>query len=66
MIELLRMIIGKPHAAGNRPDEAGARMLSQERGNFRQSLQRISSGSSVMMRSWEGVGQMMKDADDAQ
>lgn len=45
-------------------DEASVRLLQQERGEFRQSLQRLSSGSRLMM-AWEGVGQMRED-DDAQ
>lgn len=65
MMQFLRMMItGDRHPPLSDGDEAILRELQQERGEFRQSIQRVASGSRLMM-SWEGVGQMMKDVDDA-
>lgn len=62
-MEFIRlMITGERRPPMSKGDESMLRDLQQERGEFRQSIQRVASGSRLMM-TWEGVGEMMKDKD---
>lgn len=63
-----RFIVGDPKEDPEavRTREESVRQLQEERGEFRQSLQRLASQHDVMMRtglilSWEGASRMLED-----
>lgn len=63
-MELIRLIItGDRHPPVSVGDQQSLLALQQERGEFRQSIQRVASGSRLM-ESWGAVGLMMKETDD--